>query len=87
MAIEIRKLPKWEETNTDGKLRIISNSITTLGFFIAVTLIMVTISLITIISSIEGLNSKGDIIFLIILLLISYLLMFFSIFFYTRKVK
>ena len=87
MALEIRKLPKWEETNTDGKLRIINNSITTLGLFIAITLIMVLISLITIISSIEGLNSKGDIIFLMIILLITYLLMLFLVFFDIRKVK
>ena len=87
MAIEIRKLPKWEETNTDGKLRIINNSITNLSLFTVIIFIVVIISFISISGVLLGIDSKGDIIFLIITLLITYLFLTFSVFFEIRKVK
>ena len=87
MAIEIRKLPKWEEAIINDKLSIIRNSITG-GHFLTLSIFsLIFLSLVIITDLLWKINSIGWIMYGMIAIIICFLMYGFSMFYDIRKVK
>ena len=87
MAIEIRKLPKWEGAKIDDKLEIIKNFIGNIGFSIISFSLMILTTLVFIADSMLGTRSIGTIKLFLVIIMLSITIQAFSTFFYIRKVK